>query len=50
MANVAMAAPGEPRALKGTLEWPATLAGESLAVVRTDDGALYYVDALESKG
>ena len=45
LADVATAAPGDPRLLKGTLEWPASLASESIAVVRGDDGALYYVDA-----
>ena len=45
LTEVAAAAPGDPRLLKGTLEWPVTLATESLAVVRGDDGAIYYVDA-----
>ena len=45
LTDLAAAAPGEPRVLKGTLEWPATLAAEPIAVVRGDDGALYYVDA-----
>jgi hypothetical protein len=45
LTDVAAAAPGEPRLLKGTLEWPATLTGEPIAVVRGDDGGLYYVDA-----
>ena len=45
LTEVAAAAPGDPRLVKGTLEWPATLATESLAVVRGDDGTVYYVDA-----
>lgn len=45
LTEVAVAAPGDPRLLKGTLEWPATLATESLAVIRGDDGGVYYVDA-----
>jgi hypothetical protein len=43
--ELAAAAPGDPRLLKGTLEWPATLAAEPIAVVRGDDGSLYYIDA-----
>ena len=45
LTEIAAAAPGDPRLLKGTLEWPATLASEPIAVVRGDDGALYYVEA-----
>jgi hypothetical protein len=45
LTEIAAAAPGDPRLLKGTLEWPATLATESIAVIRGDDGTLYYVDA-----
>lgn len=45
LTDLAAAAPGDPRLLKGSLEWPATLAAESMAVVRGDDGAFYYVDA-----
>jgi hypothetical protein len=44
LADLAVAAPGDPRALKGTLEWPSTLSAEPIAVVRGDDGGLYYVD------
>jgi len=43
--DTALAAPGEPRTVKGTLEWPATLSAEPVAVIRGDDGAVYYVDA-----
>jgi hypothetical protein len=45
LTEIAVAAPGDPRLLKGTLEWPATLATESIAVIRGDDGTLYYVEA-----
>ena len=45
LTDLAAAAPGDPRILKGTLEWPANLSTESIAVVRGDDGAFYYVDA-----
>jgi hypothetical protein len=45
LTEIAAGAPGDPRLLKGTLEWPATLATESIAVIRGDDGALYYVEA-----
>jgi len=45
LTEIAAAAPGDPRLLKGTLEWPATLATEAIAVVRGDDGVLYYVEA-----
>lgn len=40
----ALAAPGDPRALQGTLEWPASLSAEPFIVVRGDDGAHYYAD------
>lgn len=49
LTEIAAAAPGDPRLLKGTLEWPATLATESIAVVRGDDGAVYYVDATSAE-
>jgi hypothetical protein len=45
LTDIAAAAPGDPRLLKGTLEWPATLSTEPIAVVRGDDGVLYYVEA-----
>lgn len=38
------AAPGDPRVLQGTLEWPATVASEPFMVVRGEDGRLYYAD------
>jgi hypothetical protein len=45
LTDLAVAAPGDPRMLKGILEWPANLSTELIAVVRGDDGTLYYVDA-----
>jgi hypothetical protein len=43
-AGTAFAAPGDPRVLQGTLEWPPTLSAETFAVLRGEDGRLYYVD------
>jgi hypothetical protein len=43
-AGVASAAPGDPRVLQGTLEWPGNFSAEPFVVVRGDDGRLYYVD------
>ena len=40
----ALAAPGDPRAVRGSLEWPATLSAEPFIVVRGDDGRSYYAD------
>src|SRR5882672_7607475 len=40
----ALAAPGDPRTVRGTLEWPASLSSEPFVVVRGDDGRLYYAD------
>jgi hypothetical protein len=40
----AVAAPGDPRALRGNLEWPATVSAEPIIVVRGDDGHVYYAD------
>jgi len=44
LAGPAVAAPGDPRALRGSLEWPASLSAEPFIVVRGDDGRLYYAD------
>jgi hypothetical protein len=44
LAGPAMAAPGDPRALRGRLEWPATLSAEPFIVVRGDDGRVYYAN------
>jgi hypothetical protein len=43
-AGAAVAAPGDPRVLQGTLEWPATVTSEPFVVMRGDDGRLYYAD------
>jgi hypothetical protein len=40
----ALAAPGDPRFLQGTVEWPAALNGEPLMIVRGDDGRVYVAD------
>jgi hypothetical protein len=44
LAGPAMAAPGQPRAVRGSLEWPASLSAEPFIVVRGDDGRVYYAD------
>jgi len=44
LAAPALAAPGDPRALRGSLEWPATLSAEPFAIIRGDDGRVYYAD------
>jgi hypothetical protein len=44
LAGPALAAPGDPRTMRGTLEWPASLSAEPFVVVRGDDGRLYYAD------
>ena len=33
-----LAAPGDPRLVQGTIEWPAALASEPVVIVRGDDG------------
>jgi len=43
-AGAAFAAPGDPRIVQGTLEWPATVTTESFVVIRGDDGRTYYAD------
>jgi hypothetical protein len=43
-AGAAVAAPGDPRVLQGTLEWPATITNEPFVVMRAEDGRLYYTD------
>jgi len=43
-AGTAAAAPGDPRVLQGTLEWPATVGTEPFVVMRAEDGRLYYTD------
>jgi len=49
LAGPAMAAPGQPRALRGSLEWPASLSAEPFIVVRADDGRLYYADVSSAR-
>jgi len=44
LAAPAMGAPGDPRALRGNLEWPATLSAEPFIVVRGEDGHVYYAE------
>ena len=44
----AFAAPGDPRFVQGTLEWPATLTREPVIIVRGDDGNAYYCDVTDS--
>jgi hypothetical protein len=44
LAGPAMAAPGDPRTVRGSLEWPASLSAEPFVVVRGDDGRPYYAD------
>jgi hypothetical protein len=40
----AYAAPGDPRFLQGTVEWPAALTAEPVVIVRGDDGHVYSAD------
>jgi hypothetical protein len=44
LAGAAAAAPGDPRVLQGTLEWPATYDADRFIIIRGTDGALYYAD------
>jgi hypothetical protein len=44
----AIAAPGDPRFVQGTLEWPAALTREPLIIVRGDDGHAYYCDVTDA--
>jgi len=39
-----LAAPGEPRVVQGTLEWPAAVSTQPFVVIRGDDGRMYYAD------
>lgn len=43
----AFAAPGDPRLVQGTLEWPATLTREPVVIVRGDDGRVYLCDVTD---
>ena len=49
IAAPAMAAPGDPRAVRGSLEWPASLSAEPFIVVRGEDGRVYYADVSSAK-
>jgi hypothetical protein len=49
LTGVAMAAPGFPRTVQGTLEWPASLEGARFIVVRLDDGTQVYVNVLDAR-
>jgi len=49
IAAPAMAAPGDPRAVRGSLEWPASLSAEPFIVVRGEDGRVYYADVGSAK-
>jgi hypothetical protein len=49
LTGVAMAAPGFPRTVQGTLEWPASLEGARFVVVRTDDGSPVYVNVHDAR-
>jgi hypothetical protein len=42
--GVAQAAPGEPRVVQGTLEWPAAVSAQPFVVIRGDDGRMFYAD------
>ena len=50
LASAAVAAPGDPRLIQGTLEWPpAVSSGEPFIVVRGDDGRVYYADVMAAQ-
>jgi hypothetical protein len=49
LAGVAVAAPGYPRTVQGTLEWPASLESAPFIVVRTDDGRMVYVNIQDAR-
>jgi hypothetical protein len=49
VAGPAIAAPGDPRTVRGNLEWPAVLSAEPFIVVRGDDGRLYYADVARAR-
>jgi hypothetical protein len=49
LTGVALAAPGFPRTVQGTLEWPASLEGAPFIIVRTDDGRLVYVNVQNAR-
>jgi hypothetical protein len=47
--QAAMAAPGDPRVVQGTLQWPPTLAGGPFIVVGTEDGRSVYVNLKDAR-
>src|SRR5262252_3996622 len=50
LAAPALGAPGDPRLIQGTLEWPAALSGgEPFIVLRGDDGRVYYADVVAAQ-
>jgi hypothetical protein len=49
LAGPALAAPGDPRLLRGNLEWPPSLSAEPFIVVRGDDGGVYYADVSRAR-
>src|ERR671935_2316442 len=49
VAGPAIAAPGDPRTVRGNLEWPAVLSAEPFIVLRGDDGRLYYADVARAR-
>ena len=46
--GIAGAAPGDPRVVTGTIEWPATVSDERFVVIRTADGAHLYLEVVEA--
>jgi hypothetical protein len=50
LAGSAVAGPGDPRLIQGTLEWPPALSsGETFIVMRGDDGRVYYADVMAAQ-
>src|SRR5262249_7331529 len=49
IAASAHAAPGDPRLVQGTLEWPDKLTAEPFVVVRTEDRRSYYAEIKSAK-
>src|SRR5262252_8601346 len=50
LAGPALAVPGDPRLIQGTLEWPPALSGsEPFIVARGDDGRVYYADVMAAQ-
>ena len=44
--GAAVAAPGEPRVVQGTLEWPSAVSSQPFVVIRGDDGRCGSSDVL----